>query len=228
MNRQTVLPAIFATFGAWCESSSWACTRGCSSCCTQNVTITSLEGAAIIDGLAAENRLDWLRDTLLRPHAPCRPHYTLNTMARACLAGKTLPGEEPRPRSAPCPFLQRSCCTIYPLRPFSCRSFLSKSTCSPDRPATVDEAHLAAATAVGQLLEHLSQGQAWGNMLDVLPFLLDSKGTTASPPRHLLRAQPLPGFLLGPEEYATVAPLLEGIFATRLGERTIEEILNGA
>lgn len=227
MNRQAVLPAIFATFATWCESSSWACTKGCSSCCTQNVTITSLEGAAIIDGLAAEDRLDWLWDTLLRPHAPCRPRYTFNTMARACLAGKTLPGEEPQPRSGPCPFLQHSCCTIYPLRPFSCRSFLSRSICSPDRPATVDEAHLAAATAVGQLLEHLSQGQAWGNMLDVLPFLLDRKGS-AAPSHHLLRAQPLPGFLLGPEEYATVAPLLEGIFTTRVGDRTIEEILNGA
>jgi len=40
------------------------------------------------------------------------------------------------------------------------------------------------------------------------------------------KALPLPGFLLLEEEIEKVGPLLEAIFEHRVGERTIEEILN--
>ena len=231
MNSQRILSTIYEQFANWCEKTPtpWACQKGCSCCCTQNVTITTQEGQVIIDGLNRDNRLDLLNKRLAGPLSPTRPRYTFNTMARACLAGKTLPAEEVQTSTASCPFLENSCCTIYPFRPFSCRSFLSKRTCAPDQPAEVDDAHLAATTAIGQLLEHLSQRQPWGNMLDLLPLLLSEKSIDSLPPSpHVLRAQPMPGFLLGPEVYDQVAPLIEAIFATRVDSQTIEDILNGA
>lgn len=227
MHNQAILFAIYDTFSDWSNHTDWACANGCSSCCTQNVSITAPEGQLIIDGLKRENRMSWLNDRLSTSSNPIRPRYTLNTMARACLAGKSLPEETPYAKQSPCPFLENSSCTIYPLRPFSCRSFLSTKRCNESQPAVVDEAHLAAATAVGQLLEHVGQRLVWGNMLDVLPSLLEEKGTDDLHPSHLLRAQPLPGFLIGPNEYEKVAPLIEQIFSHKIGDVTIEDVLNG-
>jgi hypothetical protein len=42
-----------------------------------------------------------------------------------------------------------------------------------------------------------------------------------------LVAAPLPGFLLDDEEDALAAPLLEAIFQSRIGGRTVAAILNG-
>jgi hypothetical protein len=160
-------------------------------------------------------------DSCQRPGTQ-RPRYTLNTLARACLAGKELTDNEPaEPR--PCPFLNRHCCTIYPVRPFACRSFHSLVRCRTDRPALVNSSHLAAATALNQLLEHLCQRQPWGNLLDVLPQLQHD----SSLPDHALRAQPLPGLMLGPDDYPGVAPLVERILASSVNGRSVEAVLNG-
>lgn len=223
-----VVERIFAIFSDWCKDRTWACRKGRASCCTQNVTLTTLEAQQIVTFIRENNREEWLAAILAGKLSPHRPNYTINTLARACLAGKELAEETPS-TPVPCPFLLESCCTIYPVRPFACRSFLSLKSCNPLQPALVDGPHLAAATAINQLLEHLDQGKAWGNMLDILTLLLNERkeGENVNGTRHTLRSQPLPGFMLGPDEYDQVAPLLERIFLTSVGGRTIETILNG-
>jgi hypothetical protein len=44
---------------------------------------------------------------------------------------------------------------------------------------------------------------------------------------HCLTSRPLPGFLISETDYPHVAPLLEEIFATDLGSKSVEEFLNG-
>jgi Fe-S-cluster containining protein len=228
MHQKTAVAARISTiFSDWSDDRLWACRKGCHSCCTQNVTVTTLEVQQIIAFIRENNREEWLAAILAGELAPHRPSYTINTLARACLAGKELAEETPS-ALAPCPFLEENCCTIYPVRPFACRSFLSMKRCTPTQPALVDNAHLAAATAVNQLLEHLDQRQPWGNMLDLLKMLLaEETGVDGSTSRHTLRSRPLPGFMLGPEEYDRVAPLLERIFAATVNGRSVETILNG-
>jgi len=223
-NRSAILEKIYAIFGDWSNNRPWACRKGCAVCCTQNVTVTSPEAEEIIEFVRHNNQEGWLREKLAGNLLPHRPNYTLNTLARACLAGKELVDEQAGPPT-PCPFLDNDCCVIYPARPFACRSFLSLHPCSPSRPALADNSHLAAATVVNQLLEHLGQRQPWGNMLDLLTLLLekDKKHRTS----QTLRAQPLPGFMLTPEDEQQVAPLLERILTARVGKTTIEAILNG-
>lgn len=238
MNRKAdVLEIIYDTFADWTADEQWACRKGCSSCCTQNVAITALEAARILDFVNEQNMEEWLIDRLQGDFSPHRPQYTINTLARSCLEGKEI-AEEQRPASQPCPFLAGGSCAIYPVRPFSCRCFLSLHTCSPARPALISAHYLAAATAINQIIEHLGQRGYWGNMLDVLPALLKSSGpmalrfkegasAVAAARGRCLRGQPLPGFMLEADDHARVAPLIEKIFAAKIDGQTVEDILNG-
>lgn len=93
--------------------------------------------------------------------------------------------------------------------------------------------------AASQLIEHLGQGEYWGNMLDVLCVLSDISinrdickllipdKAPAVRSINLRSGKPLPGFLILEEEWEAVSPLLNAIFTTRIDHRTIEEIFNG-
>lgn len=236
--KKAILRIIYDTFADWSADGQWACRKGCASCCTQNVTITALEGELILEYLLEQHREQWLVEKL-GGTSPHRPKYSINTLARACLEGKEV-ADEAQPLSHSCPFLEEDSCTIYPVRPFSCRCFLSLHSCSPTQPALVFDHHLAASTAVNQLIEHLGQREYWGNMLDVLPALLDISAYSSisaflenpaaaitAARMHTLRGQPLPGFMLGADEYEQVAPLLTTIFQRKISGKTVEDILNG-
>lgn len=237
--KKQILSIIYQAFEEWSADNNWACRKGCATCCSQNVTITALEGEQILDYALKENMGQWLAEKLSRKSKVQRPEQTINTFARKCLEGKEVENDVSPSSTAPCPFLEKNVCMIYPVRPFSCRCFLSLHTCSPEKPAMVSEEHLAASTAVNQLLEHLGQREYWGNMLDVLPAMLDisryrsiadslqDRSLVGSAKFNTLTALPLPGFLLGPAEYEATAPLLEKIFTQRVEGKTVEDILNG-
>ena len=167
MKRQ-ILFTIYDIFDRWNSDLDKACHRGCSGCCTQNVTITAVEGEAILRFILAEDMSLWLAEKLAssRTHQP--PKMTTNDFAFACLNGKDAEPEGQHNLSV-CPFLEDNLCKIYPVRPFGCRLFISQKTCSASQPALVDDSYFEAATAVSQLIEHLGQKEYWGNMLDVLP-----------------------------------------------------------
>lgn len=102
----------------------------------------------------------------------------------------------------------------------------------------VPDYYFEAATAVAQLVEHLGQREYWGNMLDVLPALLDMsqfreiagylEQTRIIEARlHSLTAKPLPGFLLSEEAGGKVTQLLESVFTAEVDGKRVEDILNG-
>ena len=89
-----------------------------------------------------------------------------------------------------------------------------------------------------QVIEHLGQKEFWGNIYDVL-LVLCSLGANADIGQffsdkmklngvhtRLLSAEPIPGFLIMPEEREVVSNYLETLFKKEVMGRTIEHILN--
>lgn len=237
--KQRILKSIYQSFDSWAADIKTACHQGCAICCTQAVTMTEVEGSYIWDYICTNSRQAWLVDRVVTPELPLqRPLYTTNEFALACLNGEDTDSEMST-FDRTCPFLENNDCTIYEARPFSCRSFVSQQTCKPGSSAVIPQYYLFAATAVSQIIEHLSQNQCWGNMLHILYSIIEKNGYAQdrdevskskqinSCQRHLLMAKPLPGFLLGDDERPLVMPLLKRIFSTEIDHKTIEDILNG-
>lgn len=236
--KEDILHSIYEVFAEWSAGFPFACRKKCATCCTQNVTMTAVEGEAIHRWIRESGRQLWFAGELQKKGDTGRPRMTTNDLASACL-GK---GEDVHPEQygnmSPCPFLENGCCRIYEVRPFSCRCFASEQRCLSGTSALLPEYYLSASTAVMQIIEHLGQGQYWGNMLDVLAALCDlpenRSVATLLPPLsvdqsrvQLIKAKPLPGFLLLEDEREKITPLLDAIFLRKVGEKTVESILNG-
>ncbi len=236
MTKEKVLHSIYKVFDQWSKYLEVSCRRGCSSCCTQSVTITATEGVEILRYVLSQDLSDWFAQRLLtRDFIP--PKFTTNDFAKACLEGRDVDLSPPA-NQATCPFLNDKECGIYPARPFSCRLFISQKTCSATQPALVPDHYFEATVAASQLIEHLGQKEYWGNMLDVLVALLDisefkeiseKTGEIASIHGKLqtLTAKPLPGFLLSSDTEDQVTELLTKIFQEKIEGKSIEDILNG-
>ncbi len=246
--RSQAIHAICHEFDKWAAAHPElqpACGKQCSSCCTENVTITAMEGETILDYVIEDTRrIEWfaavLETTLIKRCGIPAPSYSTNEFAKACLAGEEV-AQKPPLASSRCPFLQDDLCAIYPVRPFGCSSFLSMHKCSVNSPAAIPDFYLDAATACSQLIEHLGQKEYWGNLYDVLAALLDirkyrkiaeliehnSQGLLLQAKMRVLAAAPLPGFLIEEHSFNKVEPLFTAIFTHTISGKTVEDILNG-
>jgi hypothetical protein len=194
-----------------------ACCRRCADCCTQDVTLTSLEGLYLKSRLTAAQ---WSRliDQLHRAagQARYRPLMTTNALARHCREGKDPPPETFPETRRPCPVLEDACCPIYEWRPFGCRCLVSRRPCGPQGYAEVDEWVLTVNTVFMQAIEHLDRPGCFGNFTDVI-LALDAAGATRrSPPitceaHGLLANQPLPALMIPPSHQARAATLVAQI-----------------
>jgi Fe-S-cluster containining protein len=235
--KEEILQNVYEVFAEWSVGFPFVCAKNCAACCTRNVTMTAVEGEAIYRLIREKGQESWFAGKLLEKGEIRRPRMTTNDFAGACLRGEDVQPEESDNMSA-CPFLENGCCRIYEVRPFSCRCFASEQRCASGNSALLPEYYLSASTAVMQIIEHLGQGEYWGNMLDVLAALSDlpENRSYASffPPSfadqsrfQVMKAKPLPGFLLLDGEIEKVSPLLDAIFSRKIGEKTVESILNG-
>jgi Fe-S-cluster containining protein len=236
--KEKILLTIYDAFERWSAIVPWVCSKGCSTCCTSNVMITALEGERILGFIQRERLEQWFVDRL-PISGPATPSLmTTNEYAEACLQGVETDEPDNCENSAPCPFLEKNCCGIYPVRPFGCRCFASERPCTSAATAILPGYYIAASTASMQIIEHLGQDEYWGNMLDVLPALCDisiykniadllpDKAMIIQARLRTKRARPLPGFLLLEEEREKIAPLLGAIFSTRIEGKRIDDILN--
>jgi Fe-S-cluster containining protein len=235
--KEEILHSIYEAFSDWSAGFPCACKKNCAACCTQNVTMTAVEGELIHRWIRENGCESWFARGLQKKGVTCRPRMTTNDFAGACLRGEDVQSEQ-YGNMFPCPFLENGSCRIYEVRPFSCRCFASEQSCSSGTSALLPEYYLSASTVVMQIIEHLGQGEYWGNMLDVLTALCDLPENrslaTLLPPLfvdqsrvQLVKAQPLPGFLLLENEMGKITPLLDAIFTRKIGEKTVESILNG-
>lgn len=233
--KEEVLRGIYEEFEKW-STEEIVCTKGCAACCTQNVLITAVEGELIHRFIRDQGKEEWMAAKMQEKAVTKRVQMTTNSFAASCLQGDDVIPES-YGNEKPCPFLEDNCCSIYDVRPFSCRCFISEIMCKAGVPAVIGEMYLSASSAVMQVVEHLGQGEYFGNMFDVLLALCDlpeNKKLMRLLPASLsnqgrakvIKALPLPGFLLVEEEMEKIQPLLEAIFSHKVGDRTIENILN--
>jgi len=211
-SRKELLQEVYRVYSDWVECFPLACQKGCAACCTQSVTMTSLEGELILDFIRKMDLQEWLQ-SILAEASPGRnrPKITTNQFARACLEQRDIdPQEFPDWDFTPCVFLDRAVCTIYEVRPFGCRCFGSQAKCDLKGTSEMAPIHLTVNTVFNQIIEHLSSGGGyWANMTDILHCLRIEEYRAEK--NHLLEARPVPGFLLEPEEVGPVSRLLKKI-----------------
>ncbi len=158
--------AIYDEFAGTLQS---ACRPGCSRCCTDRVAVTTLEVYALLGTLTAAQAERLVRAAGDRPAGEL---LTTNALAELCAEGRE-PPEAEEGTAGVCPLLADERCPIYPLRPFNCRCFVSRTPCDEMGCAEVDEATVAVSTLFLQTIEHLDAGGCTGYLPDVVRALAD-------------------------------------------------------
>ncbi len=220
--QRLLLTTLYDAFAEWADAFAFACRKGCATCCTRSVTMTSLEGDGIMTFLAEADRLSALSAPAFQPTASRMGQCTTNTFVAAHLRGESVEEAESWDLR-PCPFLKEESCTIYPVRPFGCRLFASLDPCAASGVAEMAPGYLAGATALLQYIEHLDSGGRWSTMVELLAGLrtgqADGYGQTTAA---------IPGFLVAPDERDLVEPLLQGLLAREVENQTFAQWLRKA
>lgn len=179
---------------AWSNRKGYACKQGCHACCTRSVTMTALEGELILRDLTTQDLKRYRQ--LIRESVPIRPTMTTNQYIRQFLERRDFSEEEAGWSFEPCPFLGKGSCTIYQIRPFMCRGFVSLTNCREQGFAEVPPSVVTLNTVIQQVIEHLAVGRPWGLMTEVLNAMLaEHKGQTAAM-ADILTCEEMPGFMI--------------------------------
>jgi Fe-S-cluster containining protein len=201
------LQQIYQLYDMVCAGANMFCAKGCSLCCTANVTMTTLEAGLILShwesrgGLPRRSALD---AAVRQPRF--RPSMTINHLAERCVRGLDGPDEAADPDTGPCPLLEADLCSIYAVRPFGCRAMQSRSDCGPSGAADMPEWILSANTLFLQYIEALDTGGICGNLTDVLLFLAVPEhraafesGAPPAPPQDMPVNRAIPALMIPPE-----------------------------
>ncbi len=220
------LGQIYNLFDNFAKKQDLACKRQCATCCTCNMTLTTLEGLKIISDPDASQKVT-LMQQIQKAVGKKRyqPTISTNQMAQICMDGGEIPEEILDPSWGDCPLLIDQECPIYTLRPFGCRSMMSRRNCAQSGYADMDEFSLTVSDLFNQFIEHLDAGGLNGNLIDVLLFLDNSEnlqtyqeGQSGLSCPGLIRNHPIPILMIPPEHRLRITPLLEPL--TRLFQET--------
>ena len=200
------LSRLYALYDRFMARTEFFCHRGCSACCTCNVTLTTLEMDHIRQHLGSAGTraiVERVTDNL----SPRRfqPKTTLNGFAMACMAGSQIPDEENDPRWGVCPLLREKVCTIYPVRPFGCRSLVSTDDCSRCGAAVLSDFTLTVNNVFMQYIEHIDCTGVSGNLSDMILAL---SGKRANGHWVTIGNQTAKGFMVPPEHRQRIRPCL--------------------
>ena len=168
--KLNVLDQIYDIYNAFINGLELACQKYCSTCCTRNVTITSLEGYKIADHLSKNEKSELFKKIKDESYKKrFQPKITTNKMADLCIQGKELPDEEIDSAWGSYPLLANDECLIYDVRPFNCRCMVSKTNCIDK--AEMDPFVLTVNNVFLQYIEHIDKQGFSGNFTDVLLFM---------------------------------------------------------
>lgn len=170
--RLEALSRIYRIYDGIHSTLDMACREKCAHCCTTNVTMTTLEAYKIVTELIASGRQHEI-DGLARLGDIRRfqPLLTTNRMAELCAADAKVPEEDAAGEWQDCSLLNDSLCSIYDLRPFGCRCFVSRQNCGDTGYADIDDFTASVNTVFLQVIEHLDAEGCSGNLADVLRFM---------------------------------------------------------
>ena len=211
------LNRVYKIYDAYSATLDLACKARCAHCCTTNVTMTTLEGYKIIYDLAAAGRHEII-DSLKGIEAKERfkPQLTTNRMAELCAADAKVPEEDTAGEWQDCSLLDDSLCSIYDLRPFGCRCFVSRQNCGETGYADMDDFTASVNTVFLQVIEHLDAEGCSGNLTDVLQFMASEdkrrayqKGGVNCEKNGLIVNWELKVLMIPPEHREKIEPILQ-------------------
>jgi Fe-S-cluster containining protein len=198
---------------------SLACAKGCATCCTRNVTLTTLEGRRLYDWVATEapHLMDLLKKDADKPRQI--PTYTINGLTDMCMAGLDVPEEPSDPGWGACPLLSEDgLCQAYEARPFACRSMVSQSRCETEGFAEMDDLTLTINNALMQYIEHTDDQGLTGNLTDMLILLEDEanrnaheNNTLTAPDAHFVANRPAQVLMVPPPHREAVGKMMQTI-----------------
>ncbi|MBU0993830.1 MAG: YkgJ family cysteine cluster protein [Proteobacteria bacterium] len=213
-DKLSILQAIYDIYDRLFNATPHACQKFCSSCCTVNVTMTSLEGMYILHHIPLEHKHS-LYGTIKSCSSPKRyqPKLTLNGFAESCMAGIDIPDEENDPSWGKCPLLLERSCTIYDYRPMACRIMMSKSICDEHGCADMDELTITLNNIFLQYAEHIDEKGFFGNLTDILLFLdHEENGLRQDNTRFsVIKNRAAPFLMIPPEHRKRIVPIIEEI-----------------
>jgi hypothetical protein len=218
------LVRIYAVYDEFVRSLDTACKPQCHQCCTTHVTVTTLEAYNICETLLPGEREKLFRR--IRGASGLkrfRPAVTTNALAELCAADEDLPAEKEECTGNKCPLLAQNLCSIYALRPFHCRCFISRTPCEEKGYADVDEAVLTVNTVFLQTVEHVDADGCSGNLLDLLAVLAneDQRKAYANNTLHctangLIANHSMKVLMLPPEHRVRIEPILNQLRQIRV------------
>ncbi|ETR73495.1 MAG: hypothetical protein OMM_00915 [Candidatus Magnetoglobus multicellularis str. Araruama] len=173
-DKKTVLQKMYQLYDQ--QSKNWpiACQCCCSHCCTDRIWMTTIEGSLIIDYIQKQNLQDILNQTQqIVPGRRYHPKTTINQEAFLSIQDAPIPFPDEFPFQE-CYFLRDNQCTIYPVRPMSCRTMISSVKCQKTGHADMTSIQISMATLFFQYIELLDQGGYYGNYLNIIEMLTSS------------------------------------------------------
>jgi hypothetical protein len=218
------LDRIYAVYDEFIRRQPTACRRHCHCCCTTHVTLTTLEAYKICVTVPPGER-----EKLLRRVAAAsglqrfRPVITTNALADLCNADQEPPPEDEAISNEECPLLLQDLCSIYALRPFNCRCFVSRTPCEAKGYANVDEAVLAVNTIFLQTIEHVDADGCSGNLLDLLAVMASEEtraayasGALPCSTKRLIANRPMKVLMVPPEHRPAIESVLHRLKGIRI------------
>jgi Fe-S-cluster containining protein len=222
--RLAALNLIYAAYDDFTKTLDIACKKHCAHCCTTNVTLTTLEGYRILDGLVAGDQAKALETIRTAPGGKhIQPKMTFNQLAALCANGIEPPKEEAAAAWQPCRFLIENQCLFYELRPFACRCLVSRHNCGRTGFAEVDDFVLSVHTVFIQIIEHVDRQGCSGNLMDILKVMVSAEHRRAYAENSfdcsqagLIANHPLRALMIPPEHRLQMEPILDRLRSIRL------------
>jgi Fe-S-cluster containining protein len=166
------LKRVYQIYDEFSSAQDLACKKKCAHCCTTNATMTTIEGYKIVNDLILAGKEDIFDRLKSMPKMQrYQPQLTTNRMAELCAADARVPEEKADDVWQDCLLLDEGLCSIYDLRPFGCRCFVSHQNCGDIGYADLDDFTASVNTVFLQVIEHLDAEGCSGNLIDVLQFL---------------------------------------------------------
>ena len=217
------LDQIYGIYDRFVEDLKRACEKSCSSCCTCNVTLTTLVGYWIIDHLIRSEGSDRLEQVARYPDTErFHPKMTTNMLAERCAEDGEIPEEPMDPRWGTCVFLGADLCAVYRFRPFGCRCMLSRINCRDTGAADMDDFVVSVNTLFLQTIEHIDADGYSGNLVDILRLMAGEThrtdyacGSLSVSGLRLIRNRPMKKLFVPPEHRVRIQPILRSLQAIR-------------
>lgn len=221
-DRCKILKRFYEIYDEFVAGIDKACRKYCATCCTCNVTATTLEGLLVYEHLSTSADSAILAQIRASADQPrFRPAITINEMAHRCSRGEDIPDETGDPGAGSCPWLKANACSFYKVRPFGCRAMVSTMDCAGSGTADMPEYVLSVNNLFMQYIEALDIPGFSGNMIDIMHFLktdtqrqaYTSRQLRAHPDR-LLTNRPVSILMIPPQHHPRIRPLLQTLQET--------------